>query len=158
MMADALSRLDPVGDYSLRKGVYQSVVQEWQLSPSIDLLADSSNFKCPRFIALPGPQATGAIAQDPFRYSWRGENPYVFPPVQIIPKVLQKLRAEVSRAVMFVPEWTSRPWWNLFRMHVLRWKRLGRSAEVLTKGPSIESQGLKLPPGFLVMAELSFSQ
>jgi ribonuclease HI len=59
-VADALSRMGKVGDYSLKE------------------------------------------------YSWAGELPYAFPPVQHIPRVLQKIRKERGAAVMVIPEWPSR--------------------------------------------------
>ena len=157
-LADALSRMDLVGDYELKMTTYQEAINVLQVQPTVDLFATSSNHKCERFVALPGLRSEGAIALDAFQASWSGETPYVFPPVQIIPKVLQKLRLEVDEALMVVPEWTSRPWWNLFQMHVVQQVRLGRSTEVLQRGPTMTTERAELPPGYLVMARLSFKQ
>ena len=155
-LADALSRMDLVGDYQLKPDVYRRALNRLNLSPTIDVFANSSNNKCRRFLALPGPLAVGALALDALCYSWTGEVPYVFPPVQIIPRVLQKLRQEVRAAILVVPEWTSRPWWNLMQENATASIRLGRSEDVLKAGPSLAIENRKLPPGFFLMVRMSY--
>ena len=155
-MADALSRMDLVGDYELKQESCDKALQLLGLRPTVDLFANRLNRKCDRFMALPGPQAEGAVALDALLFSWEGEKPYVFPPVQIIPRVLQKLRTEVQEAVMVFPEWPSRPWWSLLQMYVSKQLRLGKAAEVLAKGPSMDRCRALLPPGHMCMARLSF--
>ena len=155
-LADALSRMDLVGDYQLKLNVYKQAIRSLGLNPTIDVFANSSNNKCRRFLALPGPLAAGAWALDALCYSWTGEIPYVFPPVQIIPRVLQKLRQEVRAAILVVPEWTSRPWWNLMLENATTSIRLGRSEDVLKAGPSLAIENRKLPPGFFLMVRMSY--
>ena len=156
-LADALSRMDLVGDYQLKDEAFQRGIAEMNINPSIDLFANSSNHKCRRFLALPGPLAVGALALDALNYSWEGETPYVFPPVQIIPRILQKLRKEVNSAVLVVPEWISRPWWNLMQQNAVRMVRLGRAEDVLKAGPSLAIDNRKLPPGYFIMVRMSFA-
>jgi hypothetical protein len=89
------------------------------------------------------------------RYDWRGEVPYLFPPVQMIPRVLQKVAMEQITAVMVLPEWPSRPWWNLMRGMAVAQGRLGKSEVALRPGPSLEQRLAKVPPGEFLMVHLS---
>jgi hypothetical protein len=70
--------------------------------------------------------------------------------------VLQKIRKERGAAVMVIPEWPSRPWWNLMVGAAVVMVRLGKAEEVLERGPSMAVYRAKLPPGSMIMALLSF--
>jgi hypothetical protein len=102
--ADALSRMDTAGDYELLPDVFQDGVRALGARPSIDLFASRFNHKLARFVALPGKLAGGAVAEDALMFNWSRETPYVFPPVQIVARVLQKLeRDRVTSTVVVVP-------------------------------------------------------
>jgi ribonuclease HI len=150
--ADALSRMDEVGDYELEQGRFEEAVKSLGVVPTIDLFANDRNTKCCLFLALPGQGGSGAAALDAFRFRWTDGLPYVFPPVQIIPRVLQKVWMERARVVMVVPEWPSRPWWNLWRMGVKKEVVLGYSEQALKAGPALARNQTKLPPGRFLMA------
>jgi hypothetical protein len=102
-LTDALSRMDSAGDYELKEEIYRKAMQQLQFYPTIDLFA-SINKKCSRFMALPGPLGQGAQGHDALLYSWEKESPYVFPPIQMMPRVLQKLRQERLTAAVVLPE------------------------------------------------------
>jgi hypothetical protein len=90
------------------------------VKPSIDLFASRFSHKLARFVALPGRLAGGAIAEDALMFNWSRETPYVFPPVQIVARVLQKLeRDKVALAVAVVPMRSSQQWWSLPQGHVV---------------------------------------
>jgi hypothetical protein len=74
----------------------------------------------------------------------------------MIPRVLQKLRAERDRAVVVVPEWYGKPWWNLLQMNVEKLVDLGPSESALKCGPSMAASRAKLPPGRMLMALVSY--
>jgi hypothetical protein len=154
--ADALSRLDRAGDYALKMEVYRQGVEFLGTMPTLDLFASDLNHKCERYLALPGPMGQGAIEWDALRFSFPNERPYAFPPVQLIPRVLQKLRLEGTEAVVVVPEWPSRPWWNLLQQGVIGQVRLGKSEEVLEPGPWLLANGNRLPPGNMIMAKVYY--
>jgi hypothetical protein len=157
-LTDALSRMDRTGDYALRDDVYEHAVRTLQISPTIDLFAASHNNKCPKFVAWPGPLATGATAQDAFSLAtWKTGLPYIFPPVQILDRVLQRITDEKMAAVIVVPQWTSQPWWGLFRPLASRIVELGNAREVLRPGPGMTQSPTKkeLPPGLYLMALLT---
>jgi hypothetical protein len=73
----------------------------------------------------------------------------------MIPRVLQKVAMEQITAVMVLPEWPSRPWWNLMRSMAVAQVRLGKSEVALRPGPSFEQRLAKVPPGEFLMVHLS---
>jgi ribonuclease HI len=155
-LTDALSRMDSAGDYELKEEIYRRAMQQLQFSPSIDLFASVNNKKCSRFMALPGPLGRGAQGHDALLYSWEKESPYVFPPIQMMPRVLQKLRQERLTAAVVLPEWYSKAWWNLAQPNIVRYVTLGKAQEVLRAGPAMPEEA-KLPPGNLLMAIVSYN-
>jgi hypothetical protein len=157
--ADALSRMDRVGDYQLKPEVYSKGIQTLQVYPQLDVFANCENRKCPEFLALPGRKAAGARALDALRYSWQGELVYAFPPVQIVARVLRKIIAErLKNVIMVVPEWPSRPWWNLMELLAVRRTMLGEATSILEPGPSLAPSRAKMPPGRFLMVLLSSRQ
>jgi hypothetical protein len=157
--ADALSRMDRVGDYQQKTEVYSKGIQTLQMQPRLDVFANCENTKCPEFLALPGKKAIGARALDSMRYSWQGEMVYAFPPVQIVSRVLRKILAEkLKNVVMVVPEWPSRPWWNLMELLAVRRTVLGEATSILEPGPSLAPNRAKMPPGRFIMVLLSSQQ
>ena len=156
-LADALSRMQSAGDYQLKAEHFQRGLRFLEASPTIDLFASEHNHKLPRYAALPGSGGSSATVWDAMTIPWTRETPYVFPPVQMIPTVLQKLRTDhVREAVMVVPEWPSRPWWNLLLISMTRRMDLGPSETVLAAGPTMTEEN-KLPPGSFIMVKLSFA-
>jgi hypothetical protein len=155
--ADALSRMDEVGDYELKQEVFDDAVSKLGVAPTVDMFANSRNTKCPLYLALPGPDEGEALALDCLRFAWSVGLPYVFPPVQIIPRVLQKIRLERITVLMVVPEWPSRPWWNLWQMGVQDQVVLGPSEQVLKAGPALARNQTKLPPGRFIMGKLFYN-
>jgi hypothetical protein len=124
----------------------------------LDLFAPSHNHKTPRFVALPGRAATGSTAQDAFTLEhWNTGLPYIFPPVQIVDRVLQRIQDQKVTAVVVVPKWTGQPWWGLFRPMARIVLELGSSKEVLLPGPAMihSPTEKKLPPGIFLMAILT---
>jgi hypothetical protein len=90
-------------------------------------------------------------------FSWKGEIPYPFPPVQMIARALQKLgRDGAASALVVVPAWPSQPWWNLLQGHAVAQRDLGDSNEILRRGPSLMADH-KLPPGHVFMVKLCFA-
>jgi hypothetical protein len=127
------------------------------VNPTVDLFASAWNTKRPRFVALAGPQAVGAIAEDAMmQVSWRGEVPYAFPPNALIPEVLHRVREEGILALVVVPHWPGQAWWSLFRELAELYIDIGNTKDILVPGPNmIYSESRKdVPPGTLVMGRL----
>jgi hypothetical protein len=136
-VADVPSCMDRVGDYRQQQEYLRWGAEARGVKPTVDVFANSTNHKCKRFLALPGRLAEGAVALDGLRFTWAGELAYVFPPVQLLPRVLQKMRLERDTVVMVVPQWPSRPWWNMLAGRAKRMVRLGKSEDVLEKERSM---------------------
>ena len=155
--ADALSRMQAAGDYALKPNIFEQAIRRLQVQPSIDLFAAAHNHKLPRFAALPPGGSQTPTVWDAFTFPWTSEIPFAFPPINIIPRVLQKMHTDrVALAVLVVPEWPSRPWWNLITTSEIGRTSLGLLSEVLTPGPTMTDED-KLPPGSLLMVKLSFA-
>jgi hypothetical protein len=76
----------------------------------VDVFINSTNPKCQRFLALPRRLGEGGVALGGLKFTWTGELAYLFPPVQLITKVLKKIRLERDAVLMEATEWPSRPW------------------------------------------------
>ena len=86
-------------------------------TPSIDLFASRLNKQVNLFCSWrPDPEAAYF---DAFSITWsRFPLCYMFPPFSLIPRCLQKLRAEKAEGWMVVPWWPSQPWMGLL-LHML---------------------------------------
>jgi hypothetical protein len=155
--ADALSRMDANGDYELKDEVYHQYAAALNVSPTVDLFASAWNAKTARFVALAGPQAMGAIAEDALaQESWQGEVPYAFPPNALIPDVLHRIWTERILALVVVPHWPGQAWWSLFRELAEVYIDIGRTKDILIPGPNMTNSETRkdVPPGTLVMGRL----
>jgi hypothetical protein len=147
--------MEATGDYELKMEAYTQAVRLLQVYPTVDLFASCRNAKSERFVVRPGSLQQGAVAVDAFSLpSWNLGVPYLFPPVQVIDRVLQRLQMEKVKAVVAVSKWTSQSWWNLFTGMAKSTVELGKTADVLVPGPlmTASKSNAQLPPGNLIMA------
>ena len=78
--------------------------------PEVDLFASATNHKVDKFVSWsPVP---GAWQIDAFSFVWTDAFYYVFPPFSVVGRVVQKLEADGTRAVLVVPRWPSQPWYG----------------------------------------------
>jgi hypothetical protein len=120
VLTDALSRMDTAGDYELLPDVFLDGAGPLGSNPTINLFASRYNHRLSRFAALRGKSAGGAVVEDALMFSWKGEIPYAFPPVQMVEGVLQKLGLDgVASTLVVVPAWPSQPWWNQLQGHAV---------------------------------------
>jgi hypothetical protein len=153
-LTDALSRLEHSGDYELRRDAFEHAVAMLQVHPTVDLFAAAHNAKCARFVALPGPLSVGATAMDAFSLSsWQMGLPYLFPPVQLAARVIQRLALERIEALLVVPVWPDQAWWGMLPPITKASLDLGSTKEVLIPGPLMRRSASekKLPPGLFRM-------
>jgi hypothetical protein len=155
-VADALSRLERAGDYSLKrtvftKGVETLLTQEEEPEDllDIDLFATRSNNLLERYVS-PTPDEH-AVACDAFSITWEGLKPLVHPPIILLTRCLQRITRENVRATIIAPKWPSQPWWPLLMNIAKKSTTLGRSEDILLPGRSMLNQDSKLPPGELIM-------
>ncbi|OOZ38563.1 hypothetical protein BOW52_08340 [Solemya elarraichensis gill symbiont] len=77
--------------------------------PDVDLFASRLNKRLPRFVSwFPEP---GAIAVNALALSWSKFLPYMFPPFNLIGKVINKIVSDkVDKALLVVPYWFTQSW------------------------------------------------
>ena len=111
VLADALSRPHqlPHSEWSLNMTVFQSLRKLWPVQ--IDLFATPENRRCLIYFSpFHDPMSAGT---DAFFQPWDRLQAYAFPPVAIIPRVLEKLRASSGTELTLVaPHWAQRPWFS----------------------------------------------
>ena len=91
MIADKLSRQGQTiqTEWFLLPEVFQAIRNRW-LQPQVDLFATRFNNKLPQFVS-PVPDSQ-AWAVDALSLSWEDLDPYAFPPVTILGKMVEKLQ------------------------------------------------------------------
>ena len=116
VVADKLSRLGHTiqTELPLLPEVFQLICSRLH-QPQIDLFAMRFN-KLPQFVS-PVPD-TISWAVDALSLPWEDLDPYAFPPVAILGKVVAKLRDYPCRRIILIaPGWPNMPWfWDLVAM------------------------------------------
>ena len=109
-IADAESRRPlSSGDWMLSRRAFKSLSSLWPVQ--VDLFASDWNHQLPRFVSwMPQPQAWRI---DAFSVNWRGLGGYCFPPFNLIPFCLSKLREEEADVVLVTPYWHSQHWFPM---------------------------------------------
>ena len=102
--ADLLSRgRYYFGDWSLHPEAAKLIFEKYGV-PSVDLFATGKNAKCPRFFALADADALGG---DAMAQVWPRELLYAFPPLHLIPPLLERIRLEGHSVLLVAPAWGS---------------------------------------------------
>ena len=117
ILADHLSRTKVrPSEWSLSPSVVFKIFSEWG-EPMIDLFASADNHKFPIFCSwIPDHRA---YAIDALTISWEGMFAYVYPPICLIPKVLQHMQKFNCQIILIAPQWPCRHWYtNLLQMSV----------------------------------------
>ena len=101
--ADRLSRWkQDHTDIRLKPAVFHQIDQRYG-PHSVDLFATRDNALLDRFVSWrPDPSA---IAVDAFMFPMKGENPYCFPPVSCIPRLLREVLRQQSTITLVAPDW-----------------------------------------------------
>ena len=111
--ADALSRRNKVlpTEWSLHPQVFHKICQVWH-TPNLDMFATALNHKLPVYVSpTPDPEAWEV---DALSIPWQDLNGYAFPPVAILPRVIQKMHTYQCIMIVIAPGWPSMPWfWDL---------------------------------------------
>ena len=110
--ADALSRRGSTqpGEWSLDSTAVQWVLDQWKVTPNLDMFATAENTRFPRFIS-PGPDRKAA-GVDAMTISWNNRGTvYAFPPTILIPRLLTILQAKTgTRVILIAPNSPARSW------------------------------------------------
>ena len=109
VIADKLSRLVQTNqtEWSLLPEVFKALWFLWH-QPQVDLFATRFNNKLPQLVSLvPDPIAWAVSA---LSLPWEDLDPYAFPPLAILGKVVEKLHDyQCSRIILIVPRWPNVP-------------------------------------------------
>lgn len=140
--ADALSRLEWAGDYSVKEEVLEEVYRKLNWKPDVDAFASPRNYRCPRWFG-PG----SMIAEDGLTADWRGMRILAHPPVPLILPVLRKIQLERPQCLLLIPGWKNQTWSQVVEK-MARKKIIWSSAKaILEEGPGMRRTGSSLPPG-----------
>ena len=107
--ADFLSRnLLSQWEFKLTEELFQLILDSFQLKPTLDAFASQITTQLPRYMSwYPDRQA---VARDALLHQW-DQITYLFPPVPLLMKVLQKILQEGIRAILVCPHWPTALWW-----------------------------------------------
>ena len=107
ILADAESRRPlSSGDWKLDPHSFKAIQTIWEVE--VDLFANSWNAQLPIFVSrFPQP---GAWKTDALSLSWKALAGYCFPPFNLIPFCLTKVRQEQAEIVLVTPYWPSQCW------------------------------------------------
>ena len=103
----SLVRVRPT-KWQMHKVVVQTLFQIWG-TPLIDLFASKEHKQTPLFCSWIPHQ--DALAKDALSISWEGMFAYVYPPIGLIPKVLQHMEQFCCQIILIAPKWPRRHWY-----------------------------------------------
>ena len=109
--ADFLSRHDlNQWECQLSRGVYSMIIEHFQLSPTLDAFASKKTKQISRYMTWEyDPEA---VARNALIHRWDSVT-YLFPPVPLVLKSLQKIQEENLTVIMVLPNWPTALWWPL---------------------------------------------
>lgn len=108
VIADALSRGQAVPtEWSLHRPTVQQIFNILD-TPHIDLFASHLNHQLPTFCTRHAHPL--AWATDSLSLSWSGLLGYAFPPISLLPRVLQKIKQESCKIILVAPLWPRQAW------------------------------------------------
>ncbi|CAJ0938537.1 unnamed protein product [Ranitomeya imitator] len=106
--ADFLSRnMLRQGEWSLNEDIFNLIVCRWG-QPVVDLFATRNNRKVKLFCSL-NPREN-PLAVDAFLIKWDFPLAYAFPPLNLIPLVVRKIREDRAKVILIAPFWPRRTW------------------------------------------------
>ena len=111
MAADFLSR-DSLDHWNFRldRRVFRSILQHFNLNPTLDAFACHFLAQLPRYMSWH--QDLQAVAQDALFHPWDPVT-YLFPPVPLLQKVIQRIKDQKVRAILVCPQWPQSLYWGL---------------------------------------------
>ena len=117
VIADGLSRDTPLHtEWTLNREVFQQVLQHFP-TMQIDLFATRHNNRLQQFVSPF--QDPLAIAVDGLTFDWEGRDLYAFPPVVLVPRVIQRLQQFHCTLTLVAPLQWNRPWISTLRDRLL---------------------------------------
>jgi len=94
-------------EWSLEDSVFIAINKRYGAF-QVDLFASRINHKVQKYVSWK--KDAGAWRINAFSFSWTNMFAYIFPPFNLILRVLQKIEAEEADCVMIDPVWKAQPW------------------------------------------------
>ncbi|KAI8432519.1 hypothetical protein MSG28_013516 [Choristoneura fumiferana] len=107
-IADRLSRNRPVPEWHLLPPASEAVFRIWGV-PEVDLFASSESAVVDRYVTWDSRDGS-AIFCDAFSRPWKFKLAWVFPPPNLIPRVLRHLNMAVGTYIVIAPHWMQCFW------------------------------------------------
>lgn len=111
--ADMMSRnFHDTTEWKLKSEIYLRLCKHFNYEPTIDLFASRLNNQMVPFVSWSfDPQA---LYTNAFSLSWSNFIPYIFPPFNLITRIIHKIIADnVEKAMIVVPFWPTQNWFPL---------------------------------------------
>jgi hypothetical protein len=118
-------------EVQLNPTVFQAIVKSGPFMPRIDWFASSKNYQLPRFYAWHEMSRSTAEGFDAFSFFWGDECGYMFPPFNLLPRVLSKVRRDGARVLLIHPQWPGALWAPSLDEITLTRRHLDPSADLL---------------------------
>jgi hypothetical protein len=129
-------------EWMLKKDIFNRLCNHF-FFPNIDLFASRLNKQIDNFVSwFPEP---GSFHVDAFTLPWQNFVPYIFPPFNLVGKVINKiLTDEVEKCILVFPYWKSQSWFPLVLANLASFPvRLPRHKDLLTLVHNEERHPLK---------------
>jgi hypothetical protein len=97
-------------EVQLNPSVFRRLVGSGPFQPSIDWFASSKNAQLPRFYSWSDTSKSSAEGFDAFSFSWGKEYGYMFPPFNLLPRVIRKIRQDGAQVLLIHPQWPGALW------------------------------------------------
>jgi hypothetical protein len=107
-IADLASRqFHSYAEWTLNQDVFRQITQRFY-RPEVDLFATRANHRLPRYVSrYPDP---GAMATDAFLCDWGQWRSWVYAPLVLMPRIVQKIKRDEATALILAPFWKGQPW------------------------------------------------
>jgi hypothetical protein len=100
-------------------------------TPVIDWFASSQNAQLPRFYSWSDTSKSAAEGFDAFSFGWSDEVGYMFPPFNLLPRILSKIRQDRARVLLIHPVWPGALWAPSLNEITVTREILAQSADLL---------------------------
>ena len=97
-------------EFRLTRELFRQILDTFQLYPTLDAFASRATAQLPRYMTWYPDKF--AVARDALLHAWDPVT-YLFPPVPLLLKVLQRVRDQRIRAVLVCPQWPTALWWPM---------------------------------------------
>jgi hypothetical protein len=97
-------------EVQLNPSTFRWLKNRGPFQPVIDWFASSVNAQLPRFYSWIETEKSAAEGFDAFSFSWRSECGYMFPPFNLIPRIISKIRQDQARVLLVHPRWPGALW------------------------------------------------